>query len=226
MRFSAGWFGVLVAFAYATSALAAPKRVLLTGFEKFGGSSDNSSRVMLEALMKDLGKNPIPDTDVHRIILPVVWGKAEARLRAEVQMSRPELVISFGEAGTAGFSLERTAWNRDDGYTPDNDGKYSSGVIIEGAPDGIPSKLPLDAIAQSLEQGGFPHSFSDSAGGFLCNHIFFHLMSLATTDGGPQRAGFVHVPMLGFTQHSSYSELAAWGAPALRRIVETAVQQP
>jgi len=37
---------------------------------------------------------------------------------------------------------------------------------------------------------------SNSAGTFVCNHLFYGLMHLLAAEGGQRRGGFIHVPFL------------------------------
>jgi pyroglutamyl-peptidase len=50
----------------------------------------------------------------------------------------------------------------------------------------------VTAIAAALHSAGLPAEVSNSAGSFVCNHVFYSLMHLAA--GQPWRAGFLHVP--------------------------------
>jgi pyroglutamyl-peptidase len=93
------------------------------------------------------------------------------------------------------LSLERVAINVDDARIADNDGNrpIDAPVIAEGPPAYF-SGLPIKAAVAELRRAGLPAAVSNSAGTFVCNHIFYGVMHLAAEGGF--RAGFVHVPYL------------------------------
>jgi pyroglutamyl-peptidase len=160
-------------------------RVLVTGFEPFGGSTVNPSQQLVDAL----------EGDVAKVVLPVSYARAAAVLRDAIAEHEPEVVICFGQAdGRAGISIERFAHNFDEATTTDNDDAPGSGAPID--PDGpaaYPSSLPVDDIVAALRAEGIPAAPSRDAGGFLCNHVFYVLMRTLEQNA---RGGFVHVPLL------------------------------
>jgi pyroglutamyl-peptidase len=56
--------------------------------------------------------------------------------------------------------------------------------------------LPLRAAVAALRDAGLPATLSNSAGTFVCNHLFYGLMHLAATRRPGLRGGFLHVPFL------------------------------
>jgi pyroglutamyl-peptidase len=164
--------------------------VLVTGFEPFGGSAVNASEEVVKLLPHRVG-----DVDVVTGILPCVFGDAPRALEALIGDHRPDIVIALGEAGgRSGVDLERVAINVDDARIPDNAGNRPiDSPVIDGAPSAYFSTLPIKACAAAVESVGVPTSVSNSAGTFVCNHLFFALMHLLTGALGV-RGGFVHVP--------------------------------
>jgi len=160
-------------------------KVLVTGFEPFGGSSVNPSQQLVEAL----------DGDVAKALLPVSYARAANALCDAIAGHEPDVVICFGQAdGRTGISIERFAHNLDEATTTDNDEAPGSGAPID--PDGpaaYASSLPVDDIVAALRAEGIPAQPSRDAGGFLCNHVFYVLMRALE---GNARGGFVHVPLL------------------------------
>ena len=113
-------------------------------------------------------------------------------------MHRPELVMCLGQAGgRAELSIERVALNVDDARIPDNLGRQpiDSAVVADG-PAAYFSTLPIKAIARDVRAAGIAAAVSNSAGTFVCNHVFYALMHrLATTAAlANARGGFMHVP--------------------------------
>ena len=73
----------------------------------------------------------------------------------------------------------------------------SSEFVVPDGPPAYWSGLPIPAILAALEAAHVPAAESRSAGGFLCNFAFYHLMHrLATRPRSSARVlgGFVHVP--------------------------------
>jgi len=168
-------------------------RALVTGFEPFGGDGVNPSSLALSHLPRRLG-----GLDIHTRELPCVFGEAIAVLRAAVAETRPDLVLCTGLAGgRAELSLERVAINVDDARIPDNAGNRPIDLpVIAGGPPAYFSLLPIKATVAALREAGLPAAVSNSAGTFVCNHVFYGLMHLAATAARPFRGGFLHVPYL------------------------------
>ena len=165
--------------------------VLITAFEPFGGQELNASQRALRAIDDER----LPGVTLFREELPVVFGESLTLLRARIDQYSPDLVVCLGEAGgRLDISLERVAINIDDARIPDNAGAQpvDEPVAADG-PVGYWSTLPIKAILQGLRQAGFPASLSQTAGTYVCNHLFYGLMHFLA-DRAPVRGGFVHVP--------------------------------
>ncbi len=167
--------------------------VLLTGFEPFGGESINASARLVAAL----DGRVVAGRRVAGLILPVVFGAAGERLLDAINRLRPALVICTGQAaGRAAISLERVALNLADSAQPDNAGvRLVDAPVVPGGPAAYWSTLPLRPILAALRARGLPAELSLSAGGYVCNHVFYTLMH-ALRDAPAVRGGFVHLPVL------------------------------
>lgn len=169
--------------------------VLLTGFEPFGGETINPSWLAVQALH---GRRIAG----HRLVaaqLPTVFGRARTELARLLARHRPALVLCVGQAGgRAAISLERVALNIDDARLPDNAGAQPVDQPVEpGAPAAYFGTLPIKAMLLALQRAGIPAEVSQTAGTFVCNHVFYGLMhALAQQPEPPARGGFVHVPWL------------------------------
>ncbi|MEO5733230.1 MAG: pyroglutamyl-peptidase I [Rubrivivax sp.] len=171
--------------------------ILLTGFEPFGGESVNPSWQVVQAL--DGGH--IAGTRIVGLQLPCVFGAALDVLHAALAAHQPALVLALGQAGgRADFSIERVAINVDDARIADNGGAQPiDRPVIEGAAAAHFSTLPIKAMVLALRQAGLPASVSQTAGTFVCNHVFYGLMHAlrAGAQQWPQtRGGFMHLPLL------------------------------
>lgn len=175
-----------------TTPTAPTKTILLTGFEPFNGAAINPSWEAARALDGWSG----PGFTVAARQLPCVFGAANDALRTAVSTLRPDIVIAVGQAGgRSEISLERVAINVDDASIRDNAGAQPVDVpIVADGPAAYFSTLPVKAIVRALRLRGFPAGVSQTAGTFVCNHVFYGLMH--HTAGQALKAGFIHVPFL------------------------------
>ena len=168
------------------------RTVLLTGFEPFNGAAINPSWEAVRALDGWSG----PGFAVVARQLPCVFGTALDVLRESIAGVKPDIVIAVGQAGgRSEISLERVAINVDDASIRDNAGNQpvDTPVAADG-PAAYFTTLPVKAIVKALRLRGFPSGVSQTAGTFVCNHVFYGLMHHAV--GQPVKAGFIHVPFL------------------------------
>ena len=170
--------------------------VLLTGFEPFGGDPVNPSWLLAQALH---GRQ-IAGHRVVSLCLPTVFGAASKRLRAQVLAQRPALVLCLGLAGgRSALSLERVAINVDDARIADNASLQPiDQAVVAGAPAAYFAQLPIKAMVLAMRREGVAAEVSNTAGTFVCNHVFYALMHLIATGRGTRRirGGFMHVPWL------------------------------
>jgi pyroglutamyl-peptidase len=166
--------------------------VLLTGFDPFSGATINPSWEAACALDGWSG----PGFTVAARVLPCEFGRATDVLLDAVAEVKPDVVIAVGQAGgRSEISLERVAINIDDATIRDNAGAQPVDTpIVADGPAAYFSTLPVKAIVKALRLRGFPASVSQTAGTFVCNHVFYGLMHHAV--GQPLKAGFIHVPFL------------------------------
>jgi pyroglutamyl-peptidase len=168
------------------------KTVLLTGFEPFNGVDVNPSWEAARALDGWSG----PGFQVVARELPCVFGRANLALFDAIDALQPDIVIAVGLAGGRHeISVERVALNVDDANMPDNAGQQPvDATIADGGPAAYFSTLPIKAIVRALRLRGFPAGVSQTAGTFVCNHVFYGLMQ--HVQGRALKGGFIHVPFL------------------------------
>jgi pyroglutamyl-peptidase len=188
-------------------------KALVTGFEPFGGDRVNPSFEALARLPLRLGA-----LDIATAALPVAYGGARATLRDAIAASAPDIVLCAGLAGgRAELSLERVAINIDDARIPDNGGNQPiDRPVVAGGPAAYFATLPIKAAVVALRDAGLPAAVSNSAGTFLCNHVFYGLMHEAALAGNRFRGGFLHVPYL----PSQAARTPGVASMALEQIVE------
>jgi pyroglutamyl-peptidase len=170
-----------------------PDRMLLTGFEPFGGDAVNPSWEIARALDGER----IAGVRVVAVQLPCVFGQAHQVLAAALRQHRPQLVLCLGlAANRAALSVERVGINMDDARIPDNAGAQPlDQPAVPGAPAAYFATLPIKAMVAALQAAGLPAEVSQTAGTFVCNHVLFGLMHQLRRRRGV-RGGFMHVPWL------------------------------
>ena len=166
--------------------------ILLTAFEPFGGDPVNPSLL----IARQLHGETVAGARVVMVELPCVFHRALVVLDEALARTRPTLAVALGlAAGREGLSIERVAINVDDARIPDNVGAQPVDEAI--APEGPAawfSTLPIKAMVAALKHAGVPASVSQTAGTFVCNHVFYGLQQRLAGTG--VRSGFIHVPLL------------------------------
>ena len=170
------------------------KKILVTGFSPFGGDLINPA---LEAV-KVLNGRTIDGIELITREVPVVRQAAIEAIASHIKEIDPFIVLAVGQAGgRMEITPERVAINVDDYRIKDNGGNQpvDESVVPDG-PTAYWSTLPIKAMAAAMRSGGIPASVSNSAGTFVCNHLFYGLMHLLAQEGNIRRGGFVHIPYL------------------------------
>jgi len=169
-------------------------KILVTGFEPFGGDDENPT----ELLARDLDGMNFGEYVVVGRVLPVSVKRTGKILEEILKEVKPIIAIHFGLApGASYISVERVAINLVDMGMPDNNGfKAQDLVIEEDAPLAYFSTLPTRRIVEKLIQIGIPARLSYSAGTFLCNYVLFKSLHHRARYGYPKVSGFIHVPYL------------------------------
>lgn len=166
------------------------RKILLTGFEPFGGHRINPS---WEAIRSFAGYR-FGKATVTAVLLPVEYERGARELEEAIADLRPAAVISFGLGGEAGIRLETTAHNGHRGK-PDNAGLVPGNAeLVPAGIEAAPSRLPLAKIAAALKDDGIPVEYSGDAGGYVCNAVFYAGLRAAPPNAP---AGFVHLPRIG-----------------------------
>lgn len=171
-------------------------KVLLTGFDAFGGEALNPSWLAVKALhgRQILGRAVVAAQ------LPTVFDQSLVELDALLKKHQPALVICVGQAGGRNaLSLERVAINVKDAHIPDNAASQPIDTpVVSGGPAAYFTTLPIKAMLAALQREGIAAEVSQTAGTFVCNHVFYGLMHALATKRTLRhaRGGFVHVPFL------------------------------
>jgi len=166
-------------------------KILVTGFEPFGGEAVNPSWEAVRHL-----PDTVEGAEVVKLQIPTVFGRSAEVVREAMLAEDPDVVVCVGQAGGRfAVSPERVAINIDDGRIPDNDGNQPIDTPIRA--DGEPayfSSLPVKAMVIAMKDAGVPAVVSNTAGTYVCNHIMYQVLYLIDHEFPGKRGGFVHVP--------------------------------
>lgn len=165
------------------------KRLLITGFDAFGGSEENPSWLAVSQLPDTVG-----NFTLKKCMLPTVFGRAAQEVLAAAEDFQPDVILCVGvAAGRDAVTPERIAVNIRDARIPDNAGNQPVGeFVVADAPAAYFSTVPVAAMAQAIRDAGVPGTVSNSAGAFVCNDTLYLLLHHFA--GTATRVGFIHVP--------------------------------
>lgn len=170
-------------------------RVLISGFNEFGDNGVNPSRLLAEQVNACSGHEvDWHEADVRGVVLPVEFEAGFQRLRSEIELFAPDVVLSFGLAvSRRTIDLERFAVNwRESGAMGES---AFAGELVPLGPLALASSLPIEAIFKKSRQAGLPVGISHSAGTYVCNDVFYRLQRYFRYSR--VRSGFIHVPPIG-----------------------------
>lgn len=167
------------------------KKLLISGFDPFGGEAINPSYEAVKLL-----PNVIGEYELEKIELPTVFGRAAEIMIEMIKETRPDTVICVGQAGgRRGITPEVIGINLREASIADNAGNLPKNEKIRtGAPDGIFSTLPVREMVEAIKAQGITASLSFSAGAFVCNDLLYSL--LYEFREADVKIGFIHVPYL------------------------------
>ena len=166
-------------------------KILVTGFDPFGGEAINPAWEAVSRLPKE-----IEGAEIVTVQIPTVFGDSAKRLFEAVEQQQPDAVVCVGQAGGRfGIAPERVAINVDDARIADNKGQQPLDTVIQA--DGAPAyftTLPVKAMVEAVKAAGLPASLSNTAGTFVCNHIMYQNLYYLAKHHPNTQGGFIHVP--------------------------------
>ncbi|WP_297437287.1 pyroglutamyl-peptidase I [Thermococcus sp.] len=166
-------------------------KVLVTGFEPFGGEEINPSWEAVSGLPDE-----IEGAGIIKRQLPVTFNGVRKVLPRLIVGGKPDIVILTGQAGgRSNITVERVAINVMDSTMPDNEGfAPEDEPVFEGAPAAYFATLPIKAIVAALRGEKIPAGVSNTAGTYVCNAAMFTALHTIAVAGMETKAGFIHVP--------------------------------
>ena len=167
-------------------------KIIVTGFDPFGGETINPSIECVKALPE------IEGVELIRLELPTVFKESAKRLNEVINDVKPDAVLSVGQAGgRPGITMERIAINVDDARIPDNISQQpiDEEIQLDGEAAYF-TTLPIKRIVKAIREAGISAEVSNSAGTFVCNHIMYQALFAAKKADKPFKAGFMHIPFI------------------------------
>lgn len=167
-------------------------KIIVTGFDPFGGEKINPSIECVKALPE------IEGVELIRLELPTVFKESAKRLNEVINDVKPDAVLCVGQAGgRPGITMERIAINVDDARIPDNISQQPIDETIQTEGEAAYfTTLPIKRIVKAIREAGISAEVSNSAGTFVCNHIMYQSLFAATKADKPFKAGFMHIPFI------------------------------
>lgn len=167
-------------------------KIIVTGFDPFGGETINPSIECVKALPE------IEGVELIRLELPTVFKESAKRLNEVINDVKPDAVLSVGQAGgRPGITMERIAINVDDARIPDNISQQPIDETIQTEGEAAYfTTLPIKRIVKAIREAGISAEVSNSAGTFVCNHIMYQALFAAKKADKPFKAGFMHIPFI------------------------------
>lgn len=167
------------------------KRLLITGFDPFGGETVNPSWEAVRLLPEEIGSYRLT-----KLQIPTVFGLSAEKVLLAAKELQPDMILCIGQAGgRSGITPEVVAINLREARIPDNAGNQPENVpVVKDAPAAYFSTVPVRTMVKAICDAGLPGALSYSAGTFVCNDVLYTLLHFL--DGTQTQVGFIHVPFL------------------------------
>jgi len=186
-------------------AIHAKQKIVVSGFDGFGGRSINASAELAKAI-----KEEFPQLDITFVQVPVVWG-APMRSVASVRELKPDVWIAFGE-GTRSFQIETVARNRRGEHRDNSDKLPSEPEIVSGGPEELTLKESTGPLNEEIQKQGLQCKVSANAGSYLCEEMLYTLLKEKSNPQSTlKHVLFVHVPTYGAMTRIAGDEVAFSG---------------
>lgn len=167
------------------------KKLLITGFDPFGGEEVNPSWEAVSRLEDRIGAY-----EVIKMQLPTVYEKAAQMVIERANTLMPDAILLIGQAGgRRAVTPEVIGINLREAALSDNEGnRIVNEPIVKDGPAAYFSTAPVRKMVQNIKDAGLPAALSYSAGAFVCNDVLYSLLHHFKNTSLP--VGFIHVPYL------------------------------
>ena len=166
-------------------------KILVTGFDPFGGETVNPAYEAVKLLPDTIG-----GAQIFKLEIPTVFSLSGPAVEEGIKKYQPDVVLCVGQAGgRASISVEKVAINFVDARIPDNNGEQPLDEPLQAdGPAAYFSTLPVKAMLQHVKDAGLPCYLSFTAGTYVCNSIMYNVLYMCEKRYPGIRAGFIHVP--------------------------------
>ncbi len=166
-------------------------KILVTGFDPFGGESVNPAYEAVKLLPKE-----IKDAEIITIEIPTVFDKGAKVVEEAIEKHSPDAVLCIGQAGSRScISIEKVAINLREARIPDNDGNQPlESPIREDGKNAYFTTLPVKSMVENVRKNGIPSHLSFTAGTYVCNDVMYILLYTLENKYPNIKGGFIHVP--------------------------------
>jgi pyroglutamyl-peptidase len=171
------------------------KKILVTGFEPFGGDARNPSGESVLALKYE-------NAEIRKLILPVSWERAFPEIEKVWNDWKPDALLMVGlAAGSAAIRIERIGVNLC-GEIADIDGLYPGATeqpsgespVKENEREAFFTTYDHAGILGALKNAEIPAKYSFSAGTYICNYLLFSSLAKRNRENADMKIGFIHLP--------------------------------
>lgn len=169
----------------------ADKKLLITGFEPFGGETLNSSWEAVSRLPEK-----IAHYSLTKLQVPVVFGDAAKAVFYAAYKYKPDVILCIGQDGSQkAVTPEVIGINLRESNIADNAGnKPINKPVLENGAAAYFSTVPVREMVKEIKKVGVSAALSFSAGTFVCNDLLYtllyHFIDTKTL------VGFIHVPFI------------------------------
>lgn len=197
-------------------------KILVTGFDPFGGETVNPAFEAVKLLPDRIGSH-----EIVKLEIPTVFRKAPRVIEAKMDEIHPDAVISVGQAGgISTIHVERVAVNLLDARIADNEGNQPlDESILPGASTAYFSKLPVRKMRDRVLKEGIPCAISYTAGTFVCNDVMYEVLHLTETKFPHVISGFIHVPFAVQQGVGKPEGTPTMSLPTMARALEAAIEE-
>lgn len=127
-------------------------KVLLTGFDPFGGESVNPAFEAIKLL-----PDTIAGAEIVKVEIPTEFTRSISCVEAAIKEHNPDVVIDVGQAGgRACVTVEKVGINLADARIPDNAGEQPSDEPLQAdGPTAYFATIPVKAMVQTSANTAF-----------------------------------------------------------------------
>lgn len=218
------------------------KKILLTGFEPFGGEKVNPALEVIQLFEGEIlegycksceedeceGGEDCENIEIIVVKLPVVFGEAIEKCTQAIAEHEPVLVLSLGQAGKREIiSLEKVGINLNNGRIADNKGNKPKDELIDPAsPAAYFTTIDVRRTFERIKEAGIPVQISYSAGTYVCNNVIFGSLNYLYKKGLQKkiRYGFIHIPYLPSQAAKKKKPVASMALALVKSAIEIAIK--